>query len=182
MKCSYIDCTNKIVARKYCTLHYQRWKKHGDPSITQAYKHKMSYSREYSAWRDMKYRCYNPNVKSYKYYGARGITVCDRWLESFNNFIDDVGAKPSNKHSLDRIDNNGNYEPNNVKWSTQSEQRQNSRSFGKSGYKGVCFNKRSKSWQVTLWVNHKPKHIGYYKKLEDAVNARKKAELKYISL
>jgi hypothetical protein len=75
----------------------------------------------------MKQRCYNPNIKSYKDYGARGIIVCDRWLNSFTNFLEDIGLKPTPKHTLERIDNAGNYEPGDVKWATVKEQVDNQR-------------------------------------------------------
>ena len=89
--------------------------------------HRQSYSSEYRAWQNMKARCYNPNNKYYKNYGERGIEVCDRWKDSFENFFEDMGPKPSSKHSIDRIDVNGNYEPENCKWSTDQEQARNKR-------------------------------------------------------
>ena len=82
---------------------------------------------EYDAWSNMKQRCNNLNNCSFKYYGGRGIKVCDRWLRSFKNFIDDMGRKPGPEYSLDRINNDGNYEPINCKWSTLSEQNKNKR-------------------------------------------------------
>lgn len=81
----------------------------------------------YKSWFSMKQRCYNPNNKSYKNYGARGIIVCDRWLHSFENFLNDMGERPSLSFSLDRIDSNGMYEPSNCKWSTMEEQQNNKR-------------------------------------------------------
>ena len=75
----------------------------------------------------MKDRCYNPNNKDYKNYGARGIVVCDRWLYSFENFIEDMGKRPSDEHLIDRIENNDDYFPKNCKWSTIEESNRNSR-------------------------------------------------------
>jgi len=72
-------------------------------------------------------RCTNPNIRFYEDYGGRGITVCDRWLWSYEAFILDVGRKPSSKHTLDRVDNDRGYEPGNVRWATQSEQLRNRR-------------------------------------------------------
>lgn len=83
--------------------------------------------KEYSIYHGMISRCYNTNVKAYINYGGRGIKVCDRWLESFENFYEDVGERPTPKHSLDRIDNNGIYEPSNCRWVTQKEQSGNTR-------------------------------------------------------
>jgi len=82
-------------------------------------------TKEYRTYSHMKTRCYNPNYDKFHRYGGRGIKVCDRWLESFDNFFADMGLAPSPKHSIDRINNDGNYEPSNCKWSTQSEQTRN---------------------------------------------------------
>lgn len=82
---------------------------------------------EWNAWHSMQERCMNPKNDSWKHYGGRGIRVCDRWQESFNNFFIDVGPRPGNEFSLDRIDNEGHYEPGNVRWATKSEQRRNMR-------------------------------------------------------
>jgi hypothetical protein len=80
---------------------------------------------EYNTWVHMKSRCYNENDSFYHRYGGRGITVCDRWIDSFNYFLDDMGKRPSSKHSLDRIDNDGNYEPSNCRWTTFKIQARN---------------------------------------------------------
>jgi hypothetical protein len=81
---------------------------------------------EFRCYNAMMQRCYNINSPSYRRYGGRGIIVCARWRESFDNFYADVGPRPSPKHSLDRYPNrNGNYEPDNVRWATDKEQAQN---------------------------------------------------------
>lgn len=89
--------------------------------------HGKRWMAEYDIWAAMIQRCCNPKHISYKYYGAIGIMVCERWRTSFANFFADMGLRPSSKHSIDRIDNGGNYEPGNCRWSTQSDQIKNQR-------------------------------------------------------
>jgi len=81
---------------------------------------------EYSAWFNAKQRCIREDHPSYKRYGGRGITMCDRWLNSFENFLEDMGRRPSSLHSIDRKDNDGHYEPSNCRWATKKEQIINS--------------------------------------------------------
>lgn len=98
-------------------------------------------------------RCYNPNNPAFARYGGRGITVCDRWRESFEVFLADMGRRPSPKHSIDRIDNDGHYEPSNCRWATSKEQRRNRRDV-----RHITFNGESlllTEWAARLGENYR---------------------------
>lgn len=136
---------------------------------------------EYNIWGAMKQRCYNPNNKAYQDYGGRGITVCDRWKNSFKNFLDDMGPRPSKDHSIDRIDVNGNYCKENCRWADRTIQARNQRirKTSISGCTGVTWDNIKKNWHVRICVNYKTINIGRFKELNDAIKARKEAEIKY---
>lgn len=89
-------------------------------------RHGCTHSSEHNAWRNLWNRCTNPNFLQFKDYGGRGIKVCRRW-DKFENFLADMGKKPSPKHSLDRKNNDGNYTPKNCRWATRAEQMRNTR-------------------------------------------------------
>lgn len=105
---------------------------------------------EYIAWMHMRARCTNPKLPQFKDYGGRGIRVCDRWND-YASFIADMGNRPSPRHSLDRIDVNGNYEPGNCRWATKDVQQHNRRPKSNTGIRGISWAKREQAyvWRVT---------------------------------
>jgi len=113
--------------------------------------HGRSNTPEYRSWAKLKGRCLNPNDKSYERYGGRGIAVCDRWVNSFENFFADMGPRPSPKHSLDRINNDGDYTPENCRWATAIEQVRNSSHMRWITYKGetLCL----KDWAERIGIS-----------------------------
>lgn len=144
-----------------------------------------SYSKErlYRIWRGMLNRCYCKNMKQYKYYGAKGIKVCDEWKNDYLIFREWALANgydenaPYGKCTLDRIDVNGNYCPENCRWVNLNIQNRNRniQSSNKTGYSGIYLTSRlNKPWQSTIGINSKLVYIGYYETKKEAVEARNK--------
>lgn len=132
------DCGNEIIATGH-NLRTNHTKSCGclikeEKNNT---KHNMSRTRQYKIWAGMKKRCTNINYPHFNDYGGREIKVCDRWLESFENFWEDMQEGYSDNLSIDRIDNNGNYEKSNCKWSNREEQSNNRRNNIIVTYNGV---------------------------------------------
>lgn len=130
------SCGNNKEVRTRC-LNSGKTVSCGCQQLESVTKHGMSKTSEASIWRNMKYRCNNPNASNYANYGGRGIKVCDRWLESFENFFEDMGERPSKEHSLDRIDNTKGYSPDNCRWATSKEQARNRRDCRLITFRGV---------------------------------------------
>jgi hypothetical protein len=123
------------------------------PNKTHGYAAGTNKSPIYRIWRNMKTRCLNPNNKAYKDYGGRGITICDRWMDSFENFLADMGHRPSALHSLDRKDNNLGYSPDNCEWATRIRQSNNRRS-------NVFILHEGKSQTMADWAREKGLRLG----------------------
>lgn len=126
-QCLCLDCGSITLVQR-TSLHPNRTcrlcTKMGRKIDLSSAKHKP----EYSVWKQMRGRCSNPNANGWDRYGGRGIRVCQRWQSSFANFYADMGPRSSPQHSLDRINNEGNYEPGNCRWATRCEQMRNTRS------------------------------------------------------
>lgn len=99
----------------------------------------------------MKRRCLNPKASQYRHYGGRGIKVCERWILSFEAFLADMGNKPSTRHTIERKDNNGNYEPNNCYWATRKEQALNQRKTLRLTYNGIT--DTPEGWSLRLGIS-----------------------------
>lgn len=108
-------------------------------------RHGLRFTTEYRLWINIKQRCYNPKNKSWGYYGGRGITVCNRWVNSAVNFISDMGLRPSPNHQLDRIDNDKGYSPENCHWVLKIPQMQNTRLAKRWMVYGKWFNSLSEA-------------------------------------
>lgn len=181
--CKIPSCENKgIIVKGLCRKHYTQMETHGRlrPDSEKEY-HGLKNTVEYQLWCNIKERCFNKNGKSYKFYGGRGITMSNEFENSFKAFYNHIGKRPSKNLSIDRIDNNKNYERGNLRWATKSKQAINRRKrrTNKSGTTGVHWHKQSERWRSYISVNKVSKYLGSFNNIEEAINTRKKAELKY---
>lgn len=135
---------------------------------------------EYNTWKNIRQRCYNTKHPKFENYGGRGITVCERWNIDFFNFLYDMGERPKDKNSIGRIDNDKGYSKENCRWENHEEQSLNKSMLknNTSGVKGVRL-KRGNRWTASLEYKGKVYYLGNYKDKNEAIQARKEAELKH---
>lgn len=173
------------VCKDLCDKHYRRLKRNGNPDFLKREKHGKNKTTEYIIWNNMKDRCFNVKNEHYNRYGGRGINVCPSWKNSFMSFYsfleEEIGLRPSKYYTLDRINNDGNYEPGNVRWADKITQSRNRsvREGSKSGISGVTWNKTNKNWRVRISVDGKEKNLGSYSSITEAERAVKKGKEKH---
>lgn len=154
---------------------------HREIVVEMNFKHGGRGTPEYTAWKNMISRCYNPKKDRYKDWGGRGIMVCEEWRNDFSAFLRHIGKRPSSKHSVDRIEVNGNYEPGNVRWATLEAQSHNQRLSKRNttGVRGVKIRNDSGKYVASIGYKSKKIHLGTFDTIEEAILAREEAERTY---
>lgn len=177
--CDIQGCERRHKGHGMCQTHLARIQRNGDLEKHYSKSHGMHDSPEYQVWVNMIQRCTNPKNNRYKHYGGRGITVCERWRK-FENFYTDMGKRP-NGLSIDRINNNGSYEPKNCRWATSSEQQLNKRPrTNKSGHKHIYTFSDTKRVMVQIKRGGEVIYRGMFDTLKEALISRDKTVKKLL--
>lgn len=145
MMCSVDNCERPVHCKGMCQMHYRRAQRHGDVTINKNFKGGIRSHPLYMAWHGMKGRCHNPNHQDFPLYGARGVTVCHSWREDFRNFLADMGERPDGT-TLDRINPDGPYSPENCRWATHATQRANQTEAGKARQRAAASTAAKRKW------------------------------------
>jgi hypothetical protein len=177
--CSVENCERpKPYIRGLCELHYRRLMDNGDVNTVQKRRDGQTTHPLYNTYCGIKKRCLQETDKDYQRYGGKGIKICDRWLgvDGFFNFIEDMGERPDG-YTLDRIDFNGDYSPENCRWADIHTQNLNKNNVKN---RGVIFYKNLNKYRARISVKGISYELGMFEKLEDAIEARKQAEIKYL--
>lgn len=143
-----------------------------ESSIVHGHSRRGARTGEYRIWSLMLRRTRATSGHEFFYYRSRGITVCERW-QKFENFLADMGPRPTPSHSIDRINNDGNYEPGNCRWATLSQQNRNTRMLARntSGLRGVSWSKAAGKWRAQIKVNGNVRHLGTFGDAQSAAEA-----------
>lgn len=183
---TFTPLSDKRRASKYCGRScrgkaYYRRRKANEPY--RYHLRGLSYHPLYQKWEDMRARCNNPSSAAYPDYGGRGIKVCKLWDDAAKYIVDieALGPRPGAGYSIDRIDNDGNYEPGNVRWLDQSNQNfnQRTRRTNSSGHRGVSWDVSRSKWSALLSLHGKNHYGGRFETREEAIKARHDLQLKY---
>lgn len=171
------DCGNIAIVSS-SNLRRESTKSCGCLQREKTTKHGMAHSKTYSIWEGIIGRCNNPNDTAFTYYGGRGIRVCDRWLD-FRNFYSDMGKCPK-QLTIERVDNEKDYLSSNCRWATRAEQAHNTRlrKDNTTGFKGVYKHGKTR-FRAAISSMGKYIHLGTFIMIEEAIEARRKGEIKY---
>lgn len=159
--CTISDCSGTYDSKGLCKKHYDAKRRFGS-ATAKSKRHNMTGSREHNSWLGMRQRCYYSKHKDYKYYGGKGIAVCEEWRHSFINFYEDMGKRPIGT-TLDRINPELGYSPDNCRWATYSEQSSNRASWSSTGHKYIY--KSGSKFQLCI----DGQYLGIFDKLENAI-------------